>query len=95
MAGAPYFLYKSIIENNELTPFILSILIFCFGFVGFGITLWPWAVPRKLTIWEAAAAPQSLSLMLVGVVIILPIILTYTGYSYYVFRGKSQKGKIY
>ncbi len=90
-----YFLYKSIIENNELTPFLLSITLFCFGFVGFGISLWPWAVPRKLTIWEAAAGPESLSLMLIGVVIILPIILTYTGYSYYVFRGKSQKGKTY
>jgi cytochrome bd ubiquinol oxidase subunit II len=90
-----YFLYKSIIENNELTPFLLTILLFCFGFIGFGISLWPWAVPRKLTVWEAAAGPESLSLMLIGVVIILPIILTYTGYSYYVFRGKSQKGKAY
>jgi cytochrome d ubiquinol oxidase subunit II len=90
-----YFLYKAITENNELLPFLLSILLFCFGFIGFGISLWPWAVPRKLTIWETAAAPESLSLMLVGVVIILPIILIYTGYSYYIFRGKSTKNKLY
>ena len=90
-----YFLYKAITEKSELMPFLLSILLFCFGFIGFGISLWPWAVPRKLTIWETAASAESLSFMLIGVTVILPIILIYTGYSYYIFRGKSTKEKMY
>jgi cytochrome d ubiquinol oxidase subunit II len=88
-------LYKTIMRDGEASPFFLSVLLFCFGFFGFGVSLWPWAVPRKITIWEAAASPESLSLTLIGVVLILPVILSYTGYSYYVFRGKSQKESMF
>ena len=85
-----YFLYKAIIRGYESAPFLLTVLLFCFGFFGFGVSLWPWAVPRKITIWEAAASSESMSFMLIGVIVILPIILSYTAYSYYVFRGKSK-----
>jgi len=90
-----YFLYTSITRGGESAPFFLSVVLFCFGFFGFGISLWPWPVPRKITIWEAAASPESMSLMLIGVVFILPVILVYTGYNYYVFRGKSQQGDMH
>lgn len=75
-------------SNKEYLPFLSSILIFVMGFIGLAVSLWPFAVPYDITIWSAAAANESLSLMLVGVVIMLPIILGYTGYCYYIFRGK-------
>lgn len=74
--------------KKEFLPFLCSALIFVMGFAGLAISLWPYAVPYEITIWSAAAANESLSLMLVGVVIMLPVILAYTGYCYYIFRGK-------
>ncbi len=78
----------SLRAGREILPFICSILLFVMGFIGLAVSLWPFAVPYDVTIWSAAAAPESLSLMLVGVVIMLPVILGYTGYCYYIFRGK-------
>ena len=62
--------------------------LFLLSYIGLGISLFPYIVPRAVTIWEAAAPPQSLSFMLVGAAVLLPIILGYTGYVYWVFRGK-------
>ena len=75
--------------HAEVRPFILSILLFFAGYLGLGISLYPWIVPFSFTIWDAAAVSTSQSLLLIGAVIFLPIILAYTAYSYYVFRGKS------
>lgn len=82
-------------KKHEYTPFIYSICIFLCGYIGLAVGLYPWLVPFKYSIWDAAAAPESLSLMLVGVLPLLPLILGYTGYSYYVFRGKSSHEKMY
>lgn len=76
-------------KNKEFMPFICSILLFVMGFIGLAVSLWPFAVPYQVSIWDAAAAPESLSIMLVGVSIMLPIILGYTAYCYYIFRGKA------
>lgn len=81
-------LFYSLSTKKEYLPFISSLLIFVMGFIGIAISLWPFAVPYQVTIWDAAAANTSLSLMLVGVAIMLPIILAYTAYCYYIFRGK-------
>jgi cytochrome d ubiquinol oxidase subunit II len=82
-------------KEAEYRPFLLSMGIFLLGFIGLALSLFPWMIPFKYTLWEAAAAGPGLSLMLVGVVPLLPIILAYTGYSYYVFRGKSSHENIY
>ncbi|MBQ4874853.1 MAG: cytochrome d ubiquinol oxidase subunit II [Rickettsiaceae bacterium H1] len=76
-------------NKREFRPFFLSLLLFLSGYIGFGISLYPWVVPFSLTLWEAAAISTSQSLVLIGVVLLLPIILAYTGYCYYVFRGKT------
>lgn len=55
---------------------------------GLGISMWPYAVPAELTIWEAAAPQRSQRFMLVGVTFLVPIILAYTAWAYWVFRGK-------
>ncbi|MFT6909591.1 MAG: cytochrome d ubiquinol oxidase subunit II [Oleiphilaceae bacterium] len=86
--GAFYFLWQGINSKRELRPFLLSILIFLLGYIGLSISMYPWIVPFSFTIWDAAAVSTSQSFLLVGTVIFLPIILVYTAYSYYVFRGK-------
>jgi len=53
------------------------------------VSLWPWIVPYQVSLWQAAANPKSLSLLLIGIALLLPVTLSYTAYSYYVFRGKS------
>lgn len=75
--------------KRELRPFFLALGIFFLGYLGLGISLFPWLVPFHYNIWDAAASGPSLSLMLVGVVPALPLILGYTGYCYWVFRGKT------
>ena len=75
-------------QNGDSKPFILTVSLFALCYLGLAISLWPWIIPQYFTIWEAAASPESLSLILLGAGFILPIILFYTGYCYYVFRGK-------
>jgi cytochrome d ubiquinol oxidase subunit II len=82
-------LFIAIHKQKEKLPFLLAILLFLCCYLGLAITIWPFAIPYQLSIWQVAAANSSLSLLLIGIVIFLPIILIYTGYSYYVFRGKS------
>ncbi len=84
--------------NNPLAerrPFLASVGLFLMGYLGLGISLFPWLIPFKYSIWEAAASGPGLSLMLVGVVPMLPLILGYTGYCYYVFRGKTSHEHMY
>ncbi|RTK92078.1 MAG: cytochrome d ubiquinol oxidase subunit II [Rickettsiales bacterium] len=81
--------------GHEYRPFLCSIGIFFMGYLGLALSLFPWLIPYNYTIWDAAAYGPSLSLMLCGVIPLLPIILGYTGYSYYIFRGKSSHEKIY
>ena len=94
-AGVFVLLWYDIHKQREYRPFFLGIGLFVLNYIGLGISLWPWIVPFEITIWQAAAAPESQSLMLIGTVIMLPLILAYTGYCYYVFRGKSSDETVY
>ena len=83
-------LWKDLLEKKkEYRPFFLSMTIFLMGYIGLGISIFPWIIPFEYTLWDAAAEGPGLSLMLVGIAITLPAILSYTAYSYYVFRGKT------
>lgn len=81
--------------KREYRPFFTSLGIFLMGFLGLCLSLFPWIIPFHYSIWDAAAYGPSLSLMLCGVVPLLPLILGYTGYCYYVFRGKSSHESMY
>jgi cytochrome d ubiquinol oxidase subunit II len=81
-------LWRGLSKGWEVAPFFLAVALFLLSFLGLGISLWPYAVPRTLTIWDAAAQPETQLFILIGVLILLPLILAYTGYSYWVFRGK-------
>lgn len=81
-------LFRSLRLRKRFQPFLLSLALFGLGMAGLGISMWPYVVPQTVTIWEAAAPERSQIFMLVGVAIIMPIILVYTAWAYWVFRGK-------
>ena len=81
-------LVRAITRERNSKPFWLSIALFFFGMAGLGVTMWPYVVPPGLTIWDAAAPERSQVFMLVGVAITMPLILVYTAWAYWVFRGK-------
>jgi len=81
-------LWRAVLRNEELQPFVLSLCFFVLGFLGLVLGIWPNIVPPTLTIWQAASPPSSQMFVLVGAVIMIPAVLSYTAYSYRVFRGK-------
>jgi cytochrome bd ubiquinol oxidase subunit II len=87
MASA-YGLYTGLRDKRDYRPFLSALGLFVLSFAGLGISFYPYIVPPSLTIWDAAAPDKSLGFLLVGVVIMMPLILGYTAYSYWVFRGK-------
>jgi cytochrome d ubiquinol oxidase subunit II len=72
-------------------PFVGATVLMVLGFFGMAYSFYPFIVPEKMTIWEAASATESLSIILVGTLVVLPIILCYTVLSYVIFRGKATK----
>ncbi|MHC1946405.1 cytochrome d ubiquinol oxidase subunit II [Bradyrhizobium sp. UFLA06-06] len=82
-------LFWSLRRGFERLPFAMALALFLLGFLGLGISIYPYIVPRAITIWDAAAPPESQSFMLVGALVIVPVILAYTGWAYWVFRGKA------
>ena len=80
--------FWSLRRGAERLPFLMTLALFALGFVGLGISIFPYVVPRSVTIWEAASPPSSQMFMLAGAVVIIPLILAYTGWAYWVFRGK-------
>ena len=75
-------------KNRNADAIMLTLVLIFLGYSGLGISLWPNIVPPSISIWDAAAPPQSQGFMLVGTLFIIPFILGYTFWSYYVFRGK-------
>ena len=82
-------------QHSHALPFVLTLGLIFLGFSGLGISIWPHIIPPSITLWQAAAPAQSQGFMLVGALLIIPIILVYTFWSYYVFRGKVQHGEGY
>jgi cytochrome d ubiquinol oxidase subunit II len=81
-------LLRAVASNAHYSPFLLTLALIFLGYSGLGISLWPNIIPPSISIWEAAAPPQSQGFILVGALFIIPVILMYTAWSYYVFRGK-------
>ena len=69
--------------------------MFFFTYLGLIVSKWPWLVPPNYTIWDAASAPESQLVLLLGVLFVLPFVLGYTFWSYWVFRGKVRAGEGY
>lgn len=81
-------IWRDLHEGSEYRPFFLSFGLFLTGYIGIAISMWPYVVPFEITFRQAAAAPESQSLLLIGTIILLPVILGYMGFVYYIFRGK-------
>ncbi|NLO79528.1 MAG: cytochrome d ubiquinol oxidase subunit II [Xanthomonadaceae bacterium] len=88
-------LLRALRRRREVQPFVLSLALFLLCYLGLGISLWPYAAPPSITIWDAASDPSSQLFLLVGTLFLLPFILFYTGYAYFVFRGKVREGEGY
>ena len=90
-----YVGWRALEKNRDVAPFVASIGLFLLGYAGLAISCFPYLVPPSLTIWQTAAAPASQAFMLIGTAILLPLILAYTAYVYWVFRGKVKPGGSY
>jgi cytochrome d ubiquinol oxidase subunit II len=95
VAVATYALLRELRGAGHASPFVLTLALMFLGYSGLGISLWPNVIPPSVSIWEAAGPPQSLGFTLVGALLIIPIILAYTAWSYWVFRGKVRHGEGY
>lgn len=81
-------LWKGLRDGDHLLPFLATVAVFVLCYAGLGISFYPNLVPPSLTITAAAAPDSSLAFLLFGAAVLIPAILAYTAYSYWVFRGK-------
>ena len=88
VAAASLLLWRSLRRDTDWHPFLLALLLFLLSMIGLGISIWPDVIPGRVSIWQAAAPYQSQVFMLVGASVLIPVILAYTAWSYWVFRGK-------
>jgi cytochrome bd ubiquinol oxidase subunit II len=90
-----WLLLRSVARKSQALPFLATLALVFLGYSGLGISLWPNIVPPAISIWQASSPPQSQGFTLVGALLIIPVILGYTIWSYYVFRGKVRSGEGY
>ncbi|WP_353150063.1 cytochrome d ubiquinol oxidase subunit II [Pollutimonas bauzanensis] len=90
-----YYLLRSLNKDPHAGPFLLTLALIFLGYSGLGISVWPNIIPPDISIWDASGPAQSQGFTLVGALLIVPLILMYTAWSYYVFRGKVKVGDGY
>ncbi|MET0587885.1 MAG: cytochrome d ubiquinol oxidase subunit II [Novosphingobium sp.] len=83
-----FMFYRSLRQKRDAQPFFWVLALFGLCLLGLGISIWPDVIPARVSIWEAAAPRSSQVFMLVGAIVLVPVILAYTAWSYWVFRGK-------
>ena len=88
-------LLRSLATRQDSRPFFLTLALFGLSYAGLGISMYPFIVPQSITIWQAASPQSSQLFMLAGVAVLVPLILGYTGWAYWVFRGKVRAGSGY
>ncbi|MBR9903684.1 MAG: cytochrome d ubiquinol oxidase subunit II [Gammaproteobacteria bacterium] len=87
--------YRSVKRQDEGLPFVMALGIFLFTYLGLIASKWPVIVPPNYTIWDASSAPESQLFLLIGFLFVIPIVLAYTAWTYWVFRGKVKVGEGY
>ncbi|MGF6771882.1 cytochrome d ubiquinol oxidase subunit II [Paraburkholderia sp. GAS199] len=88
-------MYAALKRRAEAAPFVLCLVLILLGYIGLLVSIWPYAIPNSVTLWDAAAPRSSQMFAIVGAVIIIPIICVYTTAGYWVFRGKVEPGSQY
>ncbi|SDJ83707.1 cytochrome d ubiquinol oxidase subunit II [Billgrantia gudaonensis] len=86
--GCALWLWRAVRRRQEGQPFVATLGLFIFTYLGLVASKWPVIVPPDHTIWDAASAPGSQLFLLIGVLFVIPIVLAYTAWTYWVFRGK-------
>ena len=87
-AALAFTLHRSLARGGEILPFLCSIGLFFLTFTGLVISLWPYIAPPSITLWDAAVVPKAQGFLMLGTLFLLPVILLYVAWSYWVFRGK-------
>jgi cytochrome d ubiquinol oxidase subunit II len=82
------FLEWRALSGGELAAYLYAVALFALSYLGIAISLFPMIVPHHFTLWQTASSPDTQLFLLLGTLFLLPIILVYTGWSYWVFRGK-------
>jgi len=82
------WMWRAIRNRREGTPFVAAMILFALFYVGLLISMWPYAVPPQYTFWDAASSPDAQLFLLLGFLFVIPIVLAYTAWTYWVFRGK-------
>ncbi|MEZ5821917.1 MAG: cytochrome d ubiquinol oxidase subunit II [Bradyrhizobium sp.] len=95
VAAVTVLLLRALTRKYDYQPFFLTLALFALSYAGLGISMYPYIVPQSITIWQAAAPENSQIFMLFGVAVLVPLVLAYTAWAYYVFRGKVRAGTGY
>jgi cytochrome d ubiquinol oxidase subunit II len=90
-----FMIWRWIENGRDTPPFLGTIVLFLLGYLGLVISNFPYLVPPTLTVWDTAASPASQIFMLLGTLVLLPIILGYIAFIYWLFRGKVREGESY
>ncbi len=92
VAALGFYFWRALGKNAQIVPFVTVLGLFALSFAGLGISMFPYIIPPSVSIWDAAAPENSQVFMLIGVGLTMPLILGYTGWAYWVFRGKVGEG---
>jgi cytochrome bd ubiquinol oxidase subunit II len=87
-AAIAWLIWRGLANEAQLTPFIGAMGLFVLTYIGLAVSLYPMIVPHHFTLWQAAASERTQAFLLIGTLVLLPVILMYIGWSYWVFRGK-------
>jgi cytochrome d ubiquinol oxidase subunit II len=90
-AGILFTIWRGIWVGREVGTFVMALLVFLLGFIGLVVSMWPYIVPRHITIWDGVADPQSLAFIGTGIAIVIPMVLAYQAHAYWIFRGKTRQ----
>jgi cytochrome d ubiquinol oxidase subunit II len=90
-----FWLGRALEKGREVTPFLATLILFLLGYLGLVISNFPYLVPPSLTVWQTAAAPASQIFLLLGTLLLLPLIVGYIVFVYWLFRGKVKAGESY
>jgi len=93
--GCAALIYRAVKRRDEGIPFVATLGLFLFTYLGLLASKWPYVVPPEYTLYDAASARESQMFLLIGVLFVIPFVLAYTAWTYWVFRGKVKVGEGY
>ncbi|MEX0603416.1 MAG: cytochrome d ubiquinol oxidase subunit II [Marinobacter sp.] len=94
-SACAFLIFRSVRKRYEGMPFVATMGLFIFTYLGLLVSRWPYVVPPEYTIWDASSAYESQLFLLIGLIFVIPVVLGYTAWTYWVFRGKVRAGEGY